>query len=213
MAKVSTIRVYCGECDGLKNHKVIAARDVTSHPDDPYHWGVKHYFCQCAGCDTYCYATAEWTEDDFNNYTGEMEYKWKTYPFSKNARKPIDDVYDLPEKVRSIYVETLGALNSQLPVLTAVGLRAIIEAVCLDQNITGKNLEKKIDGLASSGVLSAAQASILHGHRFLGNIAVHQIVSANPKELIAALEIAETMLRTIYVLPALSNQIKTGRKP
>jgi hypothetical protein len=213
MAKASTIRVFCGECEGLKNHKVIAKREVRNHPDEPYHWGVDHYFCQCAGCDTYCYAIADWTEDDFDQYTGEMDYKWKTYPFSKNARKPIDDANDLPEKVRFIYLETLGALNSQLPVLTAVGLRAIIEAICVDQKIKGRNLEQKIDGLATSGVLSSAQADILHGHRFLGNVAVHQIVSANPKELIAALEIAETMLRTIYVLPSLSSQIKTGRKP
>ena len=188
-------------------------REVKGDPDDFYQWGSKHYFCQCAGCNSYCYAVAEWTEDDFNNYTGEMEYRWKTYPFSKNVRKPIEDVNDIPEIVKFIYLETIGALNSQLPILTAVGLRAIIEAICIDQKIKGRNLEKKIDGLATSGVLSSAQAAILHGHRFLGNIAAHQIVSANPKELIAALEIAETMLRTIYVLPALSTQIKTGRKP
>jgi len=213
MAAKRTIRVFCGNCEGFKNHKVIAKREVRSHEDDPYHWGEDHYFCQCAGCDTYCYAVAEYTEDDFDNYTGEMDYRWKTYPFSKNSRKPLDDVDDFPQKVKLIYQETIGALNAQLPVLTAIGLRAIIEAICVEQGVAGRNLEKKIDGLATSGVLSTAQAKILHGHRFLGNIAVHEVVSANPRELIAALEIAEAMLKTIYVLPSLSAQIKTGRKP
>jgi hypothetical protein len=213
MTDPSTIRVFCGSCGGDKNHHVIAKREVRSHEDEPYQWGEDHYFCQCAGCDTYCYAVAEYTEDDYDNYTGEMLCRWKTYPLSKNARKPIDDVDELPQKVKLIYQETIGALNAQLPVLTAIGLRAIIEAICIDQSVTGRSLEKKIDGLASTGILSAAQAKILHGHRFLGNIAAHDIVSANPRELIAALEIAEAMLKTIYVLPGLSAQIKTGRKP
>lgn len=213
MTASSTIRVYCGSCGGEKNHRVIAKREVRSDDEAPYHWGEDHYFCQCAGCDAYCYAVAEYTEDDYDNYTGEMLYRWKTYPFSKNARKPIDDLDDFPQKVKLIYQETVGALSAQLPVLTAIGLRAIIEAICVDQGVTGGNLENKIDGLASSGVLSFAQAKILHSHRFLGNIAAHDIVSANPRELIAALEIAEAMLKTIYVLPSLSAQIKTGRQP
>lgn len=213
MAAKRSVKVFCGECEGYKNHHVITKREVRGHHDEAYHWGEDHYFCQCAGCDTYCYAIAEFTEDDFNNYTGEMDYRWKTYPLSKNARKPIDDLNDLPAKVRLIYQETIGALNAQLPVLTAVGLRSLIEAICVEEGVTGKDLEKRIDALASSGVLSVGQATILHGHRFLGNVAAHEIVSANPRELIAALEIAEAMLKTIYVLPRLSAQIKTGRKP
>jgi hypothetical protein len=103
-------------------------------------------------------------------------------------------------------------MNAQLPVLAAIGLRALIEAICRERNIADGNLEKLIDGLATSGVLSTAQASILHGHRFLGNIAAHEVVSPKPRELVAALEIAETVLRTIYVLPELSKQITTGKK-
>ena len=47
----------------------------------------------------------------------------------------------------------------------------------------------------------------------MGNVAAHEIESANPPEIIAAMEIAEAMLRTIYVLPKLSKRIKTGKKP
>lgn len=170
MVHKGTVRVFCGNCGGHKNHKVIAKREVRSDQDDPYHWGENHIFCQCAGCDTYCYAVAEYTEDDYNSYTGEMVYRWKTYPFSKNARKTIDDLDNLPGKVKLVYQETVGALNAQLPVLTAIGLRSVIEAICVEEGIPGRNLEKRIDGLASKGVLSAAQAKILHSHRFLGNI-------------------------------------------
>lgn len=207
------IRIHCGECNRHTNHEVIAKKTVSSNPDyETYHYGVDHYFCKCAGCDSYAYATASWEEADWNPHTGEMSYAWKTYPRAKGERHLIDDVQKLPKKVRFIYQEIIGAVNSQLPLLIAIGLRALIEAICKEQAVSGDNLEKRIDGLATNGVLSTAQAKILHGHRFLGNFAAHEIESAEPRELVAALEIAETMLRTIYVLPALSDEIKTGKK-
>ena len=205
------IRVYCGECRRNTNHVVIAKREVNAPADTNYHWGEIHYFCRCAGCDTYCYAISEWTEDDWNPHTDEIDHHWRTYPQSKNKHHPINDMWLLPNKVRVIYQEIIGAINAQLPVLTAIGLRALIEAICKEQGVKGSNLEILIDNLATEGILSQAQAEILHSHRFLGNIAAHEIVSAKPKELIAALEIAEAILKTIYILPELSNHIKTGK--
>ena len=185
---------------------------MKTHPDEGYYWGKKHYFAKCAGCDSITYAIEEWSEDDWNPHTGEMEATWKTYPRSTTERQLMGDEDKLPSKIRLVYREIVGAMNAQLPVLAGIGLRALMEAICKDQSITGSNLEKLIDGLATNGVLSKAQADILHTHRFLGNVAAHEITAAKPRELVAALEIAENVLRTIYVLPELSKQIKTGKK-
>jgi hypothetical protein len=100
-----------------------------------------------------------------------------------------------------------------MPVLAGVGLRALIEAICTDQKAKGRKLEKKIDAMASMGVLAKAQSDLLHSHRFLGNVAAHRIEAANPAELIAALDIAETMIKTIYILPHLGASIRTGKRP
>ena len=213
MAIGSKIRVYCGECKRPTNHVVIAERSVDPHPLEIEKWGENHYFCQCAGCDSYAYAISEWDEGDWNPHIGEMDFRWRTYPKSKTQRQTFDGDYLLPPKIRSIYSEIVGAMNAQLPLLTAIGLRALIEAICKERGVKGSNLEKLIDGLASNGILSNDQAAILHGHRFLGNVAAHEVEVARPPELVAALEIAEAMLKTIYVLPELSNQITTGRKP
>ena len=44
----------------------------------------------------------------------------------------------------------------------------------------------------------------------MGNVAAHEIKQAKPREILAALEIAETMMKTIYISPKLSEEIKTG---
>ncbi len=206
------MKLFCHVCGAHKNHVIIAEREIRSENED-FQCGENHYFAQCAGCDAYTYAISSWSEDDWDPQTGETVLRWKTYPRSASERRPMDDDHHLPSKIGSIYSEVVGAMNAQLPILAAIGLRALIEAICKDRSIIGKNLEKLIDGLAVNGVLSSAQATILHGHRFLGNLAAHEIVSAKPRELVAAIEIAETVLRTIYVLPELSKQITTGKVP
>jgi hypothetical protein len=206
-------KLFCYRCGKHTNHTVLEKKEIRSHPDDPEQWAEDHYFGECAGCDAITYAIEFSHQDDWNPNTGEIDSTWKTYPRASTARQAMNDDHHLPGKISSIYQEVIGAMNSQLPVLSAIGLRALIEAICRDRNIAGGNLQKLIDGLATSGVLSNAQATILHGHRFLGNVAAHEIVSPKPKELVAALEIAETLMRTIYVLPELSKHITTGKKP
>jgi hypothetical protein len=207
------MKIFCHQCGKHTNHNVIAEEKVGPGENDNYHWGDTHYFARCAGCDAFTYAIESWCEEDWNPYTGEMDSTWKTYPRGVTERQPINDENELPTKVRLIYKEVIGSMNAQLPVLSGIGLRALIESICRDQGIANGDLQQLIDGLATSGVLSKAQADILHTHRFLGNVAAHEITSAQPRELVAALEIAENILRTIYVLPQLSKQVKTGRKP
>jgi len=207
------MKIFCHSCGKRTNHEVLREEKIGHAPDEEYSWGQTHIFARCAGCDSFTYAIESWSEDDWNPHTGEVESTWKTYPRGSTERQPIDDIFDLPSKVQLIYNEVIGAMNAQLPILAGIGLRALIEATCKDQGITGNNLQKLIDGLATKGILSAAQADILHTHRFLGNVAAHDVTSAKPRELVAALDIAENVLKTIYVLPELSKQVKTGRKP
>lgn len=210
---VETAKIFCHHCGGHTNHKVIATEEKTWDPDYDSPWGETHYFARCAGCDSIVYAIASWEEGDWDPHTGNMDLKWQTYPKSQGERLPIKELHRLPKTIRSIYRELVGAMNAQLPILAAIGLRVLIETICREREVEGDRLVEMIGGLAKKGVLSASQAEILHGHRFLGNIAAHEVISAEPHELVAALDIAETILKTIYVLPHLSKEIETGRKP
>ena len=204
------IQVYCGSCKHDTNHAVLYKKDMRSHPDAEYWWHQTHYFLECAGCDTICYAVETTTEDDL--HIGErVDSAWKTYPSREGERQPIDRMYALPYKVRIIYCEVIEAINAQLAILAAIGLRTLIETICKERGIADGNLMEMIDGLADEGVLSASQTEILHSHRFLGNVAAHEVEKAQPEELLAALEIAESMLKTIYILSKLSDEIVTGK--
>jgi len=207
------MKLFCHACGKATNQKVIATEKITSVGYDNICWEENHYFVRCAGCDAFTYAIENFSDYDYNQQTEEYDSNWKFYPQGQKKYRVMNEVKCLPSKVRLIYEEIIDSMNTQLPILSGIGLRTLIEAICKDQGIQGKNLKELIDGLDTNGILSKAQADILHSHRFLGNTAAHDVISAQPEELVAALEIAENILRTIYVLPILSQKIKTGKKP
>ena len=211
MPTSTKIRVYCGSCQRDTNHVILCRKDFGSRPDDEYCWSQSHYFCQCAGCDKICYAVNTTTEDDYFGGDESQDSAWKTYPSSKGERQSIERTYTLPNKVRVLYEEVVAATNADLSILAAVGLRSLIEAICKDRGVTGGNLSELIDGLSVNGILSTNQAAILHSHRFLGNVAAHEVQRARREEILAALEIAESMVKTIYILSKLSDEIRTGK--
>jgi Domain of unknown function (DUF4145) len=103
--------------------------------------------------------------------------------------------------VRTIYWETLAAINRSSPVLTGIGIRAFVESVCKHKRIKGATLKDRIDGLAKSGLLGAAEARVLHRLRFLGNKVAHEIKAGSAAELAAGMDVAEHLLTTVYLLP------------
>jgi hypothetical protein len=119
--------------------------------------------------------------------------------------------YSFPKAVRRLYLETLKAFSNEAPTLAAVGIRSVVEATCLDQGIKKGNLERKIDALVIAGVLTPAQADLLHLHRYLGNLAVHESELPAAEELEAALEIIEILLTTVYILPKTAVKMKRSQ--
>ena len=202
--------IYCRRCSGKTNHSILCKRTEEADPDDGI-WKRTHYLARCAGCETYCYATATETEDTYDPHLKQMVPEWDVYPTPEGEREPFEKYYFLAVGVRDIYLEVIKSINGGLLLLSAIGLRALIEAICKDQEVKAKNLKKLIDGLADDGVLSSRQSEILHGLRFMGNAAAHEIARPNRDEVLAAFVIAEAMLQVIYILPRLSDEVTTGR--
>lgn len=84
--------------------------------------------------------------------------------------------YSLP--VRGDHDECYKALCSELPVLPTVGLDALVEEACQEDNAQGKTLEKQIHDLVNKQVLGRAG---VQG---------------------AAFDVIENRLQNVYIFPA-----------
>jgi len=106
----------------------------------------------------------------------------------------------LPVEIDEIFSETLSAFNEGANTLTGLGLRATIEAICNEKGITGKNLQVRINKLATAGLISKNDTKRLHAIRFLGNDAAHKLVKPKSKSIAVAKTIIEHLITTIYLL-------------
>jgi len=85
-------------------------------------------------------------------------------------------------------------------ILAGLGLRGTVEAVCNDLEVKGRNLEIRISKLATAGFISRKDAERLHGIRFMGNDAAHEVKKPKTEQLSVALKIVEHLLSSVYIL-------------
>lgn len=96
---------------------------------------------------------------------GEYDYCYDETiypPYLEQGRELVP--YNLPNKIKDIYIETVSALKNGLIILAAGGLRTIIEAVCNHLKIKKGNLSNRIDELSQKGYLTKKEAKRITFH-------------------------------------------------
>jgi len=182
-----------------------------------------HRFVECVGCESLKYVTS--TEDPYEHdpYEGG-EQDFKVYPdapgnpprraanISADDLRGKDGLSLIPDTVWKMYKETSDALNGGIRTLSAGGLRATVEAICLDSGITSGTLQQKIDELANKKLLTTSQAALLHEERYLGNAALHELETPSNQAIEDGLGIVEGLMNTIYILPNKAERLRNRRR-
>lgn len=200
---------YCPICCLPTNHKILFTQKTGSDDDDEFHWNHDYEIIQCNGCDNLQFRSSYGNEEmyDYDEEGGVTYYEDKKYyPSSINGHTTIKNYYSIPDKIRVVYLETLEAIKSNCYLLSGVGLRAIIEAIALQQNIPGRNLEQKINNLLRNKLITEKDANRLHSIRFLGNDSVHEMEVPKESKIRIALDIAEHLLNNLYLIDIVANQ-------
>ncbi|HIF6624823.1 TPA: DUF4145 domain-containing protein [Serratia marcescens] len=197
----NSIKSYCRDCCKKTNHDVLSEH-TESHREE-YSCDISYQILQCLGCDTKSFRNVFYDlEAAYPTYENHWEVPEDVtvYPKAVEGHKEIQNLWELPDIVKTIYSEVLTALREDSKVLAGLGLRAVVEAVCNDLAILGRNLEVRINKLASSGYISKNDAERLHGIRFMGNDAAHDIKMPKDTALSVALQIVEHLIASVYIL-------------
>ena len=205
----SKVKVTCRACKISTNHQILTDVDLDGcekmGQHDTYDWHNEYQIIQCQGCETVSFRKTHTNSEDYDFDTTEnwsvQSVTVDVYPNPESGRVPIDDSRLLPFNLNRIYVETLRSLNSSQPVLTGIGVRAIVETICKDKNSGGNNLYEKINDLVTQGVLTSDGADILHKLRTLGNQAAHEVNPHDSVQLGLSFDVIEHLLKGVYILP------------
>lgn len=194
-------KIHCNNCKGLRNHSDLFEKKIRGD-DDGYAWIEKYLVIQCLGCENISFMKVfgDITMVD-HDYEGNPEYYYDEtiYPYHLEKGNELKSLYHLPATIKIIYEETIAAFKANSYILTAGGLRAIIEAVCNHLKIKNDNLEKRIDALQNKGYITSNEAKRIHSIRFLGNDALHEIAKPKKEHLYILLEIVNHLLANLFI--------------
>lgn len=209
-------KLSCKKCDGKTNHKVLSSVENHWFLGDFIQGIDKFEIASCCGCGDISFRFSSTNTEDIicDGETGETEYveTEELYPNRVVGRRQVSETYFLPNLILKIYKETQGALSGKFNILASIGIRALVEAICKNCNAMGNNLEDKINNLVTIGILTKANADVLHETRILGNRAVHEMTAPNPEDLNIAMDIVGSLLKTVYIIPEKAKMLRRKQK-
>ncbi|MDN5513478.1 MAG: DUF4145 domain-containing protein [Acinetobacter sp.] len=200
--------ILCTKCRTYIKHEVLT--DIY-HTYDEYD-GIltmfyNHRILRCINCDSISYqdktVNSEEVDQIGEEYDGTPIYEdnaqIQVYPlrddetaFSKEFEKI------LPEEIYLTYEEVIIALNNKMPLLTALGLRTLLEQII---KYFGKSddLGVILTQFEEEGFISTKQRGLLDNIRYLGNDAAHRADSKSRKDLILHLKVLENLIYQLFV--------------
>lgn len=210
------IQSSCWDCRNETNHRVLFSYNQKIDNLDDNKKVISTDFedysvISCQGCNNVSFFLVKKTRDK----KGKIEIETETFPYDfgfldgdeENDLLSGEEITALPLMVRNVYEEIAQIILFKAPILTGIGLRTLLEAICIHQGIKGKNLMEKINNLYKEGFIAAKDLPILHNLREIGNVTVHQIKKPTEKTLHYSLEILKHTLRSLYVIPRFHSKI------
>ncbi|MGI9558800.1 MAG: DUF4145 domain-containing protein [Thermodesulfobacteriota bacterium] len=199
----------CSKCSGKPKHTVL--RMFKSSGDEgfgAYNWWRNYQIIQCKGCKTISFRETFCDSENLETVLDEQgvpieapQVDVTLYPPRVESRKELENVVYLPSTVKRIYNETLKAFNSQLSILTGLGIRALIESTCKENEASGYTLKKRIRSMVEKQILNQIDADILDKLRESGNKSGHEFEPLDEKQLITAMDVVEHLLQDVFIMP------------
>lgn len=209
-AKLGTIcSIYCNSCKSKTNHELKATHlrkcyeiegEETGRPQLLFWEECDYRFWICRGCDTATLEeawTAEGMVDDSNNQLWNSKYS----PERKQKQRVPKTFRQLDANLARVYKEVIQSYNAGCKIITAMGLRALLEGICTNKGITDEDawgLEEKLSKLEKNKFLPSNIVDALHNFKFMGDDAAHRLETPNDKELSLALSVMEDLLNFLY---------------
>lgn len=211
------IVTHCPDCSYNTNQLVVHTKKILSkifnYPGKKSKTYEEFMIVQCLGCDTLSFVKRI-IGKEFYDKENKRNFIEENFPEKEIMQDTellsIEDVSKLPPQLRKLYEEVEIAFEYEANLLAGIGLRMLIEAICLNQKIEGANLKIKIERLHSNGFIAKNDIPILDKLREIGNSTAHEIKGFSNHKLKFALEIVNHVLKSIYVLPTF--QKKLARK-
>jgi hypothetical protein len=203
------VKIYCNTCQGETNHDVKSSHDQSFHEEFEdhgqtfvgYYEETQFRFLICRGCDT---ATMEekWTCSGMYDQNGDEVFSYSYHPKRKNlGERQVKRFHHVDKKLNNSYKEIVTAFQQGLEIVTAMGVRALLEGICVIEGIDDKKawgLAKKIEQLKELPNIPNTIIDGLNGLKFIGDDAAHRLNATDKHTLSLSIDLLESLLTHLY---------------
>ncbi|MGU7854956.1 DUF4145 domain-containing protein [Burkholderia orbicola] len=194
----SILKVFCNGCSRETSHDVlnVVRQNIEDAEDPSYPESYIYKTIQCRGCDgVQLYEIWDYPGGgDVTQYPPPMyrrspKWLWQLSDFASPGGGYFYSV------IREIYV---GLQNNQ-PHLVAMGVRAVLEHVMIDNVGDNGNFVKNLDKFYEKNHISKHQYEGLQTALNIGHAAIHRGHTPTHDQLVFVVDILEQLIQGIYV--------------
>jgi hypothetical protein len=184
--KTEKIKGHCPNCGANINAGVMASHKTSWSDDYDPIWGETDYrILRCCGCDAVYFQKAEVFSENmdypYHPVTGEtqaeyiVDYSYWPSPLKRTRPEWLNDLISIDKKLYDIMGEVYTALDNDLKVLTAIGIRTSFDRGTELLNVDpAKSFFEKLNDLWSSGKIGQSEKDTLEVLSDAGGAAAHR---------------------------------------
>jgi uncharacterized protein DUF4145 len=201
---------YCQRCGGDRQHTVVATKHgYWSNEDAAIDGSDTWSIVECRGCGNVTFVHEHWFSEDTEPDGRPIHYR-DLYPPPPPRSKPEWASAMLwralsreDQWLAKLYDDIYSALATEAFSLTAMGIRTIVDFVVTSQAGDTGSFAKKLKRVRAAGLITETQQEILSAAFDVGSAAAHRGYSPARKDVHTLLDIAEALLRQVYIEPML----------
>jgi hypothetical protein len=175
---------------------------------------------ECCGCEQPHYFWSTWTQNKDGSGVDSLN-GWVFPPksFHQPPRWYIDFAFSSVfgesrdiKHVSDLLREVHSALDNDCPRLGMMGIRALFEHIMVSKIGDHNSFKRNLNRFQAEGYISERQSESVEHILEAGHAAIHRSHEPSKGELIAALEIVEGLIETLYINPDKSRLISNNVK-
>jgi hypothetical protein len=207
-------KAECSQCGGIRNCD-IRGEHLVRYGDEQFSANTHWYILECRGCENVFVQTASINSEDYDDFYEDDGSPGTTYnetmrywPALSKRRKPewMSEYGIDAENVGALdaaMIELYGALDNDLRMLSAIGIRTAFDIASELLGIDGQMaFDKKLDALVSSGRIGVVDKDRLEMVVDAGSASAHRGWRPTPNDLGIMMDVLEHFVHQSFVAPA-----------
>lgn len=209
-----TVRADCARCNDERNCEILTKVEERGGDDD-FQWHTDWFVLKCKGCDYVFVKTVMSNSEDYDNFynddgsTGTEYTEVVSYfpPLSKRQHPKWLLQYTMMGQpkglgIGSVLEQVYGALNNDLQVLAAIGIRTSFDIAADELGVDpSKSFAKKIDELIATGKVKALDKPMISLLVDAGSASAHRGWTPTEKQLELMIELLESFIEENFIVP------------